>query len=132
VLAVAPSPAARADDPVKVLARCGTVTGPLWSHAGKSSTKYHVFATAKTSVIHAVCTLAKAAVPYMVRQTETAAIVLGKSKFKGHYGFNNCHALQALVKMGQKAFAGQCIDDANYELFAWLGAGLSYPGLGNG
>ena len=127
VLAVAPSPAARADDPIKIWVPCGTVKGPHWSHAGKSGTKYHVFATAKVSLIRVVCTFGKASVPLIARQTYTGDV----SKIKGHYGFNDCAALP-LVGLKQKIFAGRCIDDQEGDSFAWLGVGLSYPGLGNG
>ena len=125
-LAVAPSPAARADDPtIKFSAPCGTVRGPHWSHAGKSGTSYHVFATAKASVFHAVCTLGKASVPLIARQTYTG----DESKIKGHYGYNDCRALP-LVGLRQKVFAGNCIDGEDGTSFTWLGVGLHYPGLG--
>ena len=124
-LTVAPSPAARADDPIKFFAPCGTVKGPHWSHAGKSGTKYHVFATGKASVIHAVCTFGKASVPLIARQTYTG----DESKIKGHFGFNDCRALP-LVGLRQKIFAGNCIDDQEGDSFTWFGVGLHYPGIG--
>ena len=133
VLTVAPSPAARADDPVKLFVPCGTVKGPRWSHAGKSGTKYHVFATGKASHIPAICSLGLRAVPKIAKQTYTG----DESKIKGAFAFNDCRALP-LVRLRQKVFAGNCIDsNIDYpedfgESFTWLGVGLSYPGLGNG
>ena len=121
-LTVAPSPAARTD---VFFHPCGTVTGPRWSHAGKSGTKYRVFAVGKPSVIHAVCTFGKAAVPLIARQTYDGY----SAKIKGRFGFNDCSPL-AIVGYKQKIFAGECIDDQEGDSFWWLAVGLHYPSLG--
>jgi hypothetical protein len=124
-LTAAPNLATGAEDPIKIWAHCGTVTGPHWRHAGKSGSTYRVFATAKTSVVHAVCVLAKAAVPIIAKQTYDGT----NKSIRGRHGFTDCSTLP-LVGLGQKAFAGQCIDDEEGDSFGWIGLGLHYPGLG--
>jgi hypothetical protein len=129
-LTVAPSLAARANDTLRFFAPCGTVTGPHWSALGKSGTKYKIVVTAKASVVHAVCVLAKAAVPLIAKETYNGH----NSSIKGRYGFTDCTTLPLAglprAGLGQKAFAGQCIDDQEGDSFAWIGVGLHYPGLG--